>query len=154
MPATTAVGAPFDEGAALLESWRLAGSQLRDGSGASFIAMLPAPGIFVEPYELGIASACAMARSLQSTQVHAWSRRGLRFNSVTYGGLEQFAPVGQRPSEEIVGRIPMARLASITDLVDAVRFLASEAAAYVASADLMIDGGMEAYSWFYPVRDI
>jgi hypothetical protein len=154
VPATTSAPSAFAESAALFESWQLADVHLREGSRASFIAVLPSPGLFVDPYELGVSAAAGMARSLQCTRAQDWSQRGICFNSITYGGLERFAPAGQRTQDEIVGRIPMGRLGSIGDLVNAIRFLTSEAASYVASADLRIDGGMEAYSWFYPVTDI
>lgn len=63
----------------------------------------------------------------------------VRVNTVSVGPLDvpgEAAPVDVPP-------IPMARLASITDVADACLFLASPLAAYVTGTDLVVHGGGE-----------
>ena len=54
----------------------------------------------------------------------------------------------------LAARTPMHRLASVSELADAIDFLASSSASYVTGSVLDLDGGWAAYSWFYPARDL
>jgi NAD(P)-dependent dehydrogenase (short-subunit alcohol dehydrogenase family) len=81
-------------------------------------------------------------------------RSGIRVNTVTPGGIETpgandltqtLAQTLGLPSEHVtqgfLTRIPMARMGTPDDVATAVLFLASQAAAYVTGANLVVDGG-------------
>jgi len=79
-----------------------------------------------------------------------WAPKGIRVNAIAPGyfvtpmtdRLKQRDPAFY---EELVGRVPLGRLGRATDLGGAVVFLASEAAAYISGAVLVIDGGYTAW---------
>jgi NAD(P)-dependent dehydrogenase (short-subunit alcohol dehydrogenase family) len=73
---------------------------------------------------------------------------GIRVNSVCPTFIEtpmtkpMFAVPGFR--QEVLGKIPMGRLGSVEDVMGAVVYLASDAAALVTGASLLVDGGWTA----------
>jgi len=90
----------------------------------------------------------AKAAVLNLTQVLAqeWGQAGVRVNMVSPGWIrtdinEAFAS-NERASAEICADVPAGRWGGVDDVVGAVVFLASDAAAYVTGANLPIDGGL------------
>ena len=69
---------------------------------------------------------------------------GIRCNSISPG---PFPPEGISAefSEELVRRVPMARLGHPKDLKGIVVFLASDSASYVTGANIPVDGGWTAW---------
>ncbi|WP_274915192.1 SDR family oxidoreductase [Streptomyces sp. WZ-12] len=51
-------------------------------------------------------------------------------------------PSAEEAIGEVVERTPLGRLGEVTDMADAVVFLASDAARFITGAGLPIDGGM------------
>lgn len=78
----------------------------------------------------------------------AWGRRGARINSVSPGMID--TPMGRQEWDAHPGMAvllegtPLARLGAEDDMVGAVSFLLSDAAAYVTGVDLIVDGGVVA----------
>ena len=77
-----------------------------------------------------------------------WAPLGLRVNSISPGytmtalvGNLVSTPEGRKVMEAWLPRIPMHRMAEVTDLQGAVVYMASEASDYMTGADLIIDGG-------------
>jgi NAD(P)-dependent dehydrogenase (short-subunit alcohol dehydrogenase family) len=77
-----------------------------------------------------------------------WAPLGLRVNSISPGYtmtalVEKLVstPEGKKVMDAWLPRIPMHRMADVTDLQGAVVYLASEASDYMTGADLIIDGG-------------
>ncbi len=77
-----------------------------------------------------------------------WASRGLRVNSISPGYTQTklvadllATPVGQDMGPKWLERIPLGRMAFVTDLQGAVVYLASEASDYMTGSDLIIDGG-------------
>jgi NAD(P)-dependent dehydrogenase (short-subunit alcohol dehydrogenase family) len=95
------------------------------------------------------AYAASKAGLVMLTKVLAleWAPRGVRVNAVaptfvdTALGRATLGQSGQRA--EIVGRIPLGRLAEITDVVAATRFLLdAEASGFITGHVLAVDGGL------------
>jgi NAD(P)-dependent dehydrogenase (short-subunit alcohol dehydrogenase family) len=77
-----------------------------------------------------------------------WAGRGVRVNSISPGYTRTLlvdnllqTPPGQKMLPEWLARIPMGRMAEVTDLQGAVVYLASEASDYMTGHDMVIDGG-------------
>ena len=81
-----------------------------------------------------------------------WAADGIRCNSICPGTVdspwvarlldEAEDPVERR--DQLVGRQPMGRLGTPDEIAEAAIYLASDAAAFMTGADLVIDGGITA----------
>src|SRR5215470_1519568 len=69
--------------------------------------------------------------------VQQYGVRGIRMNNVLPGWIDTY-PV----SAEAVRQIPLARPGTADDVARLVAFLLSDDAAYIASQDLLVDGGL------------
>jgi CBS domain-containing protein len=146
---------PLAEAALLLRSARAAREAAsRAGVPVTFVAVLPAPGIFAGAAGAACDLALTATTSLMRTEIGIWSDEGRRIVGVVYAGIEGNAPAGQRPLEEIRRRTPMTVLGTFAQLADALRYVASSRATYVTGTMLRVDGGCDAYSWVYPTRTI
>src|SRR4051812_269250 len=76
----------------------------------------------------------------------AWGRRGGRVNSVAPGLID--TPMGrlelarQPPMQQMLDATPLGRRGDPVEVAEVVRFLLSDAAAYVSGVDVLVDGGM------------
>jgi 3-oxoacyl-[acyl-carrier protein] reductase len=52
-----------------------------------------------------------------------------------------------------LSRIPMGRMGDLSEVVEAVTFLASDEASFVTGEVLRVDGGWTAYHLFYPFEE-
>ncbi|MFK7992931.1 MAG: SDR family oxidoreductase [Granulosicoccus sp.] len=73
-----------------------------------------------------------------------WVSRGVRVNSISPGYTA--TPMNTRPemihqTREFESQTPMARMASVTEMVGPAIFLASDASSYCTGVDLLVDGG-------------
>jgi NAD(P)-dependent dehydrogenase (short-subunit alcohol dehydrogenase family) len=87
-------------------------------------------------------------------QIGPWSNDGHRLVTIVYSGVEGYSEPCMRSVDEILKRTPMHELCTIGHLADAIRFIGSDRAAYITGTALRVDGGWNAYSWFYPARTI
>jgi NAD(P)-dependent dehydrogenase (short-subunit alcohol dehydrogenase family) len=79
---------------------------------------------------------------------------GIRINSIHPGYVEtpmvsgavgqMSAQAGQAFQQEVLSRIPLGRLARPAEIAAAIAFLASDDAAYMTGAELVVDGGYTA----------
>ena len=73
-----------------------------------------------------------------------WVSRGIRVNTISPGYTA--TPMNTRPemvhqTKEFEAQTPMARMASVGEMVGPAVFLASDAASYCTGIDLLVDGG-------------
>ncbi|HEY3565595.1 MAG TPA: SDR family oxidoreductase, partial [Casimicrobiaceae bacterium] len=69
---------------------------------------------------------------------------GINVNAVAPGLLDTpmtRARLAAVARDELLTRMPMARLASVDDVANAVAFLVSDVAAYITGDTLLVDGG-------------
>lgn len=70
--------------------------------------------------------------------------RGITVNTVAPGFIEtdMTAVLADQVKEELVSRIPLAKLGNAKDVANAVMFLVSDEASYITGQTLNVDGGM------------
>ena len=91
-------------------------------------------------YNTAKAGVLHLTRSLAAE----WAKRGVRVNSISPGYT--LTPMNKRPevAEQLkvfAADTPMARIASVDDMVGPAVFLASEASAFCTGVNLLVDGG-------------
>jgi NAD(P)-dependent dehydrogenase (short-subunit alcohol dehydrogenase family) len=79
-----------------------------------------------------------------------WAQYNLRVNSVSPGVCltdmtESLAQQGLVTLEKYINRTPLGRLAQVSDIAEAVLFLASDRASFVTGQNLRVDGGWVPY---------
>lgn len=73
-----------------------------------------------------------------------WAAQGVRVNCISPGGFPS-TTINTEFYEGFVNKVPLNRMGSRNDLKGAVLFLASDAGAYVAGHNLLVDGGWTAW---------
>ncbi len=70
--------------------------------------------------------------------------RGITVNAIAPGFIDtdMTATLGEEVREQLMDRIPLGRLGNSEDIAGAVKFLASDHAAYITGHTLHVDGGM------------
>ena len=80
-------------------------------------------------------------RGLSKAAAIDLGHKGIRVNSVHPGGIDTPMVAGTSPDAPFYKRLPVPRMGSAEEVATAVLFLASDEAAYIAGAELAIDGG-------------
>jgi 3-oxoacyl-[acyl-carrier protein] reductase len=88
------------------------------------------------------AAAKAGLIGMTKTVSHEVARRGITVNAVAPGFIE--TDMTRDLLDDVVGAIPARRAGQPEEVAAAVRFLASDDAAYVTGTTLFVDGGMSA----------
>jgi hypothetical protein len=151
LPAAMTVGEELS-----LWKWALAEAipALSERPPSAFVAVLPTAGLFSGREAREAVMATAAVTADLKTVASTMAPRGLRVNAVEYGAIQMSSALPRRAVDVLQQRTPSGRLGSVTELIDPIRFLLSAEASYVAGAILRVDGGWNAYSWFYPTQDI
>jgi NAD(P)-dependent dehydrogenase (short-subunit alcohol dehydrogenase family) len=72
-----------------------------------------------------------------------WGKQGVRVNTLSPGGVE--ADQDSEFKTKYGARVPLGRMATVSDLRGPLLFLASSASAYVTGHELRVDGGFTAW---------
>jgi NAD(P)-dependent dehydrogenase (short-subunit alcohol dehydrogenase family) len=109
---------------------------------ASVLGRIPAPRLS------GYGASKAALIHLSRTLAREWADRGVRVNVLCPGYVEtdltrRMLAVGHI-REEVLSQTPLARLATLEEIVSPVLFLLSPEASYITGATLLVDGGMGA----------
>ncbi|MEE2637938.1 MAG: SDR family oxidoreductase [Acidobacteriota bacterium] len=96
---------------------------------------------FLKPPAYGASKAAVV--NLTRYFATVWGPSGVRVNTLSPGGVE-----GGQDAEfqrKFTDRVPLRRMAVEGDLVGPLRFLASDASAYVTGTEIRVDGGFTAW---------
>ncbi|WP_420012648.1 SDR family NAD(P)-dependent oxidoreductase [Tateyamaria sp.] len=117
-----------------------------DGPAGSIINLSSIAAHQTRPELLGYSIASAGLEQMTRSMALALAPHRIRVNAVAFGSVMSASlksSIGDHPEwrEEIETRTPMHRIASPTELVDAVQFLASEGSGFVTGDVMTVDGG-------------
>lgn len=117
---------------------------MKDSGGGSIINIASILGLRISA-QVG-AYATSKAGLVQLTRVMAleWARHGIRVNALCPGYVKTDINrdfFESDASAALVRRIPMRRIADVSDLDGALLLLASDASRYMTGADIPVDGG-------------
>jgi len=101
-------------------------------------------GVLGNPGQANYVAAKAGVIGLTKASAKELSSRGITVNCVAPGFIqtEMTDKLPEDMREALSGQIPLARLGDPADIANAVRFLASDAAAYMTGQTIHVDGGM------------
>ncbi len=108
---------------------------------ASILGLVGAPGVS------GYCATKAALISLTKTLACEWARHQIRVNALAPGYLRTALNAAELDGDvgaRLIKRIPMRRLASLSDLDGPFLLLASEASRYMTGSVLVVDGGQTA----------
>ena len=101
-------------------------------------------GVLGNPGQANYVAAKAGVIGLTKASAKELASRGITVNCVAPGFIQtdMTDKLSSEMKEALSGQIPLARLGEATDIANAVRFLASDAAAYMTGQTVHVDGGM------------
>jgi 3-oxoacyl-[acyl-carrier protein] reductase len=116
---------------------------MKQRSGA-IVNMTSIMGIAGNAGQANYAASKAGLIGLTKSAARELAPRGIRVNAVAPGWIEtaMTAELGDDFKEQMLPRIPLARLGEPEDVANAVLFLCSNAAAYITGQTLTVDGGL------------
>ena len=127
-------------------SVRAAARRMAAGEGGSIVTVTSMNGVAPGPNAGAYAATKAGIARLTQQMALEWAPLGIRANAVAPGlidiGMAEaiYADPDVRRRREHA--VPIGRLGTGTDVASVVRFLLSDAAAYVTGAELLVDGGV------------
>ena len=122
---------------------------LEQGRGA-IINLASGAGLAAVPFRNGYGASKAAVAALTRTLGCEWAARGVRVNAVAPGYtrtemVERLIENGKVDPRLVERRVPLGRMARPDEIAEVIFFLASEAAAFLAGALVVADGGFLAY---------
>ncbi|MEN2746518.1 SDR family NAD(P)-dependent oxidoreductase [Sphingomonas sp. T9W2] len=121
-------------------------AMVEQGDGGAIVAVSSISALVGGEYQTHYTPTKAGVHSLMQSTAIALGRHGIRCNSVLPGTIlteinkDDLADEAKRKYME--QRVPLGRLGQPEDMVGPIVFLASDMAAYVTGAALLVDGGM------------
>ena len=112
--------------------------------GGRVIAISSASAILGRPGQTHYAAAKAGLHGMVRSLAREVARYGITVNAVAPGLVQTEATMGldQRVREELLAGVPLARPGRPEEVAHAVRWLASDAAAYITGQVIAVDGGL------------
>lgn len=116
---------------------------MKQRSGA-IVNMTSIMGIAGNAGQANYAASKAGLIGLTKSAAKELASRGIRVNALAPGWIEtaMTAELGDDFKQQMLPRIPLARLGRPEDVANAVLFLCSDAAAYITGQTLTVDGGL------------
>ncbi|RCW50083.1 3-oxoacyl-[acyl-carrier-protein] reductase [Paenibacillus prosopidis] len=101
-------------------------------------------GVLGNPGQANYVAAKAGVIGLTKASARELASRGITVNCVAPGFIqtEMTDKLPEEMRQTLSGQIPLARLGDPSDIANAVRFLASDASAYMTGQTIHVDGGM------------
>lgn len=122
-----------------------ANQMVKQGEGGAIVAVSSISALVGGEFQTHYTPTKAGVHSLMQSAAIALGKHGIRCNSVLPGTIlteinkEDLADQDKR--DRMTARIPLGRLGESEDLAGPIMFLASDMAAYVTGAALLVDGG-------------
>jgi len=122
-----------------------ANQMVRQGEGGAIVAVSSISALVGGEFQTHYTPTKAGVHSLMQSAAIALGKHGIRCNSVLPGTIlteinkDDLADQDKR--DRMTARIPLGRLGESDDLAGPIVFLASDMAAYVTGAALLVDGG-------------
>lgn len=119
------------------------GNAIAAAGGGAIVNISSISGLWGTPYAASYTSSKWAARGLTKTAALEFGRQNIRVNSVHPGGVKtpMTLAMGDDGGSDWYKRLPIPRIGTVDDIAGAVLFLASDEAAYITGAELLIDGG-------------
>jgi 3alpha(or 20beta)-hydroxysteroid dehydrogenase len=111
--------------------------------GGAIVNISSISGMWGTPFAAAYTASKWGMRGLTKTAALELGRSGVRVNSVHPGGVKtpMTAAMGDEGDSDWYKRLPIPRIGTVDDIAAAVLFLASDEAAYITGAELVVDGG-------------
>ena len=116
------------------------------GTHGSVVNITSMNGVMAGPNAGAYGASKAAVALLTSQMALEWGPHGIRVNAVAPGLIDAgmsapiYADAATRHARE--SKVPLGRLGRAGDIADVVLFLASDAASYITSQNLVVDGGV------------
>ena len=111
--------------------------------GGAIVNITSISGMWGTPFAASYTASKWGIRGLTKVAALELGRSNIRVNSVHPGGVKtpMTAAVGDDGESGWYRRLPIPRMGTVDDVAGAVLFLASDDAAYITGAELLVDGG-------------
>jgi 3alpha(or 20beta)-hydroxysteroid dehydrogenase len=119
------------------------GAAIAASGGGAIVNISSISGLWGTPYAAAYTASKWAIRGLTKAAALELGRDGIRVNSVHPGGVRtpMTASFGDDGSSDWYRRLPIPRIGEPEDVAGAVLFLASDDAAYITGAEILVDGG-------------
>ena len=129
-----------------------AGRAMRE-RGGTIVNMASVNGFVPQPRRAAYCAAKAGVIMLTRVLASEWAAKHIRVNAVApspvgaSGMAQMIDTVGITSLSQYTERHPMKRMAEMREVIEAVLFLASDAASFITGETLCVDGGWTAYGY-------